>query len=112
MSKKATGKKAKVEKAVKLVVPVSMTACLDDKGENYLVEIEIPGASKESIDLKMLDDIVQVKAERKDSVYLGHIHFPLRVDPKKAVAEFTEGLLSVKVPVVEKREPATTVPIK
>jgi HSP20 family molecular chaperone IbpA len=111
MSKK-TAKKEKVEKAAKFVVPVVMTACLDDKGENYLVEIEIPGASKESIDLKMLDDIVQVKAERKDSLYLGHLHFPLRVDPKKADAEFNEGLLTVKVPVVEKREPPTTITIK
>ncbi len=110
MSKKPVGKKEK--KAVKPVVPVAMTACLDDKSENYLVEIEIPGASKKTIELKMLDDIIQVKAERKDSVYLGHLHFPLRVDPKKAEAELSEGLLTVKVPVIEKREPPTTITIK
>ena len=112
MSKKTISKKAKVEKAAKPVVAVVMTAWLDDKVENYLVEIEIPGASKESIDLKMLDDIVQVKAERKDSMYLGHLHFPLRVDPKKAEAEFNEGLLTVKVPIAEKRERPTTITIK
>ncbi len=108
MSKKTAGKKAKDEKALKPVVPIAMAACLDDMGENYLVAIEIPGASKASIDLKMMHDIVQVKAERKDAVYLGHLHFPLRVDPKRAEAEFIEGLLTVKATVVEKREPATT----
>lgn len=100
------------EKIEKPVIPAEMFACLDDKSENYMVEIELPGVKKENIELKMLDDIVQVKAERKNSMYLGIMHFPFRVDPKKAEAKYEEGLLSINVPVQEKRTSATTIRIK
>jgi HSP20 family protein len=115
-------KPAKVEKPVivskkeevvaKPVIPAEMFACLDDKSENYMVEIELPGVRKENIELKMLDDILQVRAERRNLMYLGVLTFPFRVDPKKAEAEYAEGLLSIKVPVQEKRAPPTTVRIR
>jgi len=102
----------KEEKVEKVTVPAQMFACLDDTGENYLVEVELPGVSKKNIELNMHEDLVMVKAERKDLTYLGHLHFPLKVNPKKAEAVFTQGLLAVKVPVKEKRSPPVSVKIK
>jgi HSP20 family molecular chaperone IbpA len=43
---------------------------------------------------------------------IGHLHFPLKVNPKKAEATFKQGLLSVTVPVKEKRAPPTAIKIK
>jgi HSP20 family molecular chaperone IbpA len=43
---------------------------------------------------------------------VGHLHFPLRVNPKKAEAAFKQGLLTVKVPVKEKRGPHVSIKIK
>jgi len=108
MSKKAE----KVEKAEKPTVPAQMFACLDDKGVNYIVEVELPGVLKKDIELSMHDDLVHVRAQRKDLTLLGHLHFPLKVNPKKAEAAFTQGLLAIKVPVKEKRGPPTTIKIK
>jgi len=102
----------KEEKVEKVTVPAQIFACLDDKGENYIVEIELPGVSKKNIELAMQDDLVQVRAERKDLTFLGHLHFPIKVNTKKAEAVFTQGLLSVRVPVKEKRAPPTIIKIK
>ena len=104
---------SKIEEMVaKQVIPAEMFACLDDKNENYMVEIELPGVRKENIELKMLDDILQVRGERRNYMYLGIMQFPFRVDTRKAEAEYAEGLLSIKVPVQEKRASPTTVRIK
>jgi len=108
MSKKTE----KTEKVEKLAVPPEMFACLDDTGQNYLLEVELPGVSKKNIELSMHEDLVHVKADRADVVFLGHLHFPLKVNPKKAEAAFTQGLLTLKVPVKEKRSPPTTIKIK
>ncbi len=96
----------------KVTVPARMFVCLDDKAENYLVEIELPGADKSSIELNMYEDLVSVRATRSDAMYVGHRHFPLRVQPKKADATFKQGLVKVKVPVKEKPSPAVRVEIK
>jgi len=105
-------KPSKTEKVEKVAVPAEMFACLDDKGENYIVEIELPGVEKKNIELTMHEDMVTVRAERQDITLLGHLHFPLKVNPKKAEATFKQGLLAVQVPVKEKRGPPTTVKIK
>ena len=108
MSKKAS----KEEKMQKPTLPIEMYACLDDKGENYIVEIVLPGVDKKNISLQMHDDLVSVRAERADAALIGHLHFPLKVHQKKAVARFKQGLLMVQVPVKEKRVPPASIKIK
>ena len=109
MSKKEMKKAEKTEKAT---IPVQMFACLDDKGANYLVDIELPGVNKKDIELSMHEDLILVRAERPDQTYMGHLHFPLKINPKRAEATFKQGLLSVIVPVKEKRAPPISVKIK
>jgi HSP20 family molecular chaperone IbpA len=111
MSKK-TEKKEKTERTEKVAVPPEMFACLDETGKNYLLEVELPGVSKKDVELSMHEDLVHVKASRADVVFLGHLHFPLRVNPKQAKAAFTQGLLTVKVPVKEKRAPPVSIKIR
>ena len=108
MSQKAS----KEEKMQKPTLPIEMFACLDDKGENYIIEIALPGVDKKNINLQMHDDLISVRAERTDAAFVGHLHFPLKVHPKKAVAKFKQGLLVVQVPVKEKRGPPVSIKIK
>lgn len=96
----------------KVVVPPHMFACLDAKGENYVVEVELPGVEKEDIDLKMHEGIIHVIACREDLEFHGHLHFPIKVNPKKAKAKFSNGLLKVEVPVKEKRGPPTKIEVE
>jgi HSP20 family protein len=105
-------KESKEEKIAKPATPAEMFACLDDTGANYLVEIELPGVEKKNIDLKMHEDLISVRAERTDVAFMGHLHFPLRVNPKKAKATFKQGLLLVQVPVKEKRSPPLSIKVK
>ncbi|UCE15940.1 MAG: Hsp20/alpha crystallin family protein [Candidatus Bathyarchaeota archaeon] len=96
----------------KVVVPPHMFACLDANGENYIVEVDLPGVKKKDIDLNMHEDIVHIVANRKDLEFHGHLHFPIKVDPKKAAAKFSNGLLKVEVPVKEKRNPPMKIEVK
>ena len=41
-----SGKRSKAVKREKVAVPAEMFTCLDDKGENYLIEIELPSVEK------------------------------------------------------------------
>ncbi len=89
-----------------------MFACLDAKGANYIVEVELPGVKKKDIDLSMHEDITHILAEREDLAFHGHLHFPLKVNPKKANAKFSNGLLRVEVPVREKRSPPLKIEVE
>ena len=89
-----------------------MFACLDAEGENYIVEVDLPGVKKKDIDLSMHEDIMHVLAEREDLAFHGHLHFPIKVDPKKARAKFSNGLLRVEVPLKEKRSPPIKIEVK
>ncbi len=96
----------------KVVIPPHMFACLDDKGVNYLVEVELPGVKKKDIELSMHEDIIHVQADRKDLEFHGHMHFPLKVNPKKAKAQFNSGLLKVTVPLKEKLVPPMKIKVE
>ena len=98
--------------AEKVVVPPHMFACLDAEGENYVVEVDLPGVNKEHIDLSMHEDIIHILAEREDLAFHGHLHFPIKVYPKKAKAKFSNGLLRVEVPLKEKRSPPIKIEVK
>ena len=100
------------DKYEKIVVPPHIFACLDDEGENYAVEVELPGVNKEDISLTIDEDVIHVVADRDDFQYHGHLHFPYKVKPKKAKAEFSSGLLKVAIPLRDKRKPATKIEIK
>lgn len=95
-----------------IVVPPHMFACLDAKSQNYVVEVDLPRVKKKDIDLSMHEDIIHVIATRTDLTFRGHLHFPLKVIPKKAEAKFSDGLLRVTVPVKEKTAPPINIPVK
>ena len=98
--------------AEKVVVPPHMFACLDAEGENYVVEVDLPGVKKKDIDLRMHEDIIHILAEREDLAFHGHLHFPIKVSPNKAKAKFSNGLLRVEVPLKEKRKPPIKIEVK
>jgi len=89
-----------------------MFACPDAEGENYVVEVDLPGVKKKDIHLSMHEDIIHVIAEREDLAFHGHLHFPIKVNPKKARAKFNNGLLRVKVPLKAKRTPPIKIEVK
>ncbi|MFX1487055.1 MAG: Hsp20/alpha crystallin family protein [Promethearchaeota archaeon] len=91
---------------------------LIDKGDKYVVRAELPGYSKDMIDVELNKDMVSLKAEKKTEEeekttdYLHRertytacqrtINFPEEVDPSKADATMKDGILELRMP---KKEP-------
>lgn len=91
---------------------------LEDTGEGYTVTAEVPGLSKDQVNLNITKDSLEISGEiseekeEKDKNYLHRersyqsfrrcIVFPEEVIPEKADAEIKKGVLTLKVP---KKEP-------
>ena len=91
--------------------------------KEMIVEADIPGVKDEDVDVEIEDDKVIIRGERKhqeetkredyyhmESSYGSFsrvIGLPNYVDADKANAEVKDGILTVKVPKVEARQPKT-----
>jgi HSP20 family protein len=73
----------------------------NDDHSLYHVEIELPGADKSSIKLKMHEDSFFIKAETEDTIYIGSYTTCCDIDPSKAKAIYKNGLLKIDVPFME-----------
>ncbi|MEM3726374.1 MAG: Hsp20/alpha crystallin family protein [Candidatus Bathyarchaeia archaeon] len=63
--------------------------------EKYTVEIELPGATKENINLEVAETNLCLSAPRNDVEYFGCWIFAHEVKPKQTKASFKNGLLTV-----------------
>lgn len=75
----------------------------------YSIIIELPGVSKDNIDLKATEDSLKVNATRKsirepekEMKYQRRFDFKRNIIPEGIKAKFNEGLLHLILPVMEK----------
>lgn len=92
--------------------------------ENELViKAELPGISKKDLDISLEDDVLKIKAEKKEEkeegengttdytrerrfgTYTRYMTLPARVDAEKVSATLKKGVLEIKLPKAE--EPAS-----
>lgn len=89
-----------------------------DNGREFLVRADLPGVSKDDVELNVTSDRIEIKAEAKRqyegkekgydyhegsySALQGTLPFPEEVLPDQAEASLKDGLLEVRIP---KREP-------
>jgi HSP20 family protein len=80
--------------------------------DQIIVSIDLPGVTKENIDVKSTEDTLTIKAKMTECVRLMHhgkkevefenyrksIKLPNTVDPAKAQASFKNGVLQVRLP--------------
>ena len=97
--------------------PVEMV----DKGNELLVKAELPGISKEEVELTVLGDTLTIAGEKKlpiegdDVNYIRHerphgrfrrlIDLPYSVDHGKVSATYKDGILAVTLPKAEEAKP-------
>lgn len=90
---------------------------LEDTGTDYAVRVDLPGAKKDDIVVRFLDQTLDVRAEKekvveahkKNYVYRGRteesysrrVSFPTPVRTEKAEAKLVDGVLTVTVPKVK-----------
>lgn len=101
-------------------------ATITERGDAYLIEIAMPGAKPEDLEVRVTGNDVLVKSTRcikrhgdgekrcMDELPQGKafrlFEFPARLDSAKATAELRDGLLRVSVPVCP-AEPGRVVPV-
>ncbi|MEM0367601.1 MAG: Hsp20/alpha crystallin family protein [Candidatus Nitrosocaldus sp.] len=80
---------------------------ISETDEEVIVTLDIPCASKESIELKATEDTLFIRARMDRCVTFSNVEFenysksvrlPARVEPKHARASFRNGVLQVRLP--------------
>ena len=98
---------------------------VSETAEEYRIEAELPGVKQEDFELKVDDGVLTLRGERREekeekakkyhrveSSY-GSFTLPADADQDKVAAEYTDGLLKVRIPrTAPKESNARTVEIK
>jgi HSP20 family protein len=83
---------------------------IEDAGEYYLIQVELPGVDKKDINLEADDHRIYIKVEKKEeenrekqfsSKYYGTqivIGLQEQVDPEKIEVSYQNGLLEIRAP--------------
>jgi len=84
----------------------------DDKGENLIIEVALPGVEKKDISFKIAEDVFYVDAKKEGIRYWDSYMLCCPVDSEKAAAKYSNGLLNVTVPYKLMSEKLTEVKIE
>lgn len=90
------------------------------RGENVWVHIDLPGVTADAIDIDVERSVLTVSAERAypreegDQFYLNErrqgtfrrqVHLGEHLDTEAIEADYADGVLTLRIPVVEKAKP-------
>jgi len=92
----------------------------EDEGSQLKLTANLPGLSEKDLDLKLTTDRMMLRGERKVTVPEGYkvrrserqayvvernIRLPVKIDPDKAEASLTNGVLTVTLPKADAAQP-------
>jgi HSP20 family molecular chaperone IbpA len=89
-----------------------ISAFPDDKYENLLIEVVLPGVEKKDVSFKLTSDSFYVSGKKEGVSYLDSYSTGCPVVPEKAVAKYSNGVLKVTVPYQEPLEKLVDVKIE
>ncbi len=80
----------------------------------YIIRViaEIPGVTKEDIDLRVKEDKLTISVDTKERKYFKEVELLARVDPKSVDASYQNGVLEVTLRRLEEEKPGEKVNIK
>ena len=91
-----------------------------EKDDEFIVKTELPGVSEKDIEVTFEDDVLTVKAEKKDEAeedatkrtherfygqYYRSMFIPFHIESGKILASFKDGVLEVRLPKAEEAKP-------
>jgi len=77
--------------------------------DKFVLEVALPGVSKDAIKIKAMEDYFTLRAERENIIYTLDLDLNFRIEPTKVTSEYTEGLLHVEFERYKPLEKAFTV---
>ena len=84
----------------------------DDNYENLQIEVILPGVEKKDISFKIDESSFYVAASKEGVTYLDSYSIACPVDPEKATAKYSNGVLKVTVPYIKPRDNLVSVKIQ
>ena len=91
--------------------------------EEYVIQVEVPGITKENVKVNVMDGILRIEGERRQEkeekgkkfhriercygTFLRTFGLPEYVDETQVRAEFKEGILTIRLPKTQKAKPKT-----
>lgn len=90
------------------------------RGEDVWVHVDLPGVSPDSLEINVERDVLTIEAQRRwtlqegDRVYLNErpqgsyrrqVHLGDGLDAEKIEANFSDGVLTLRIPVAERAKP-------
>lgn len=96
------------------VLRYSPSICVytDEKCENAIIEVALPGVEKKDVSFKISDSGFYIRASKEGVEYADSYAFCDPVEPEKAAANYSNGLLKVTVPYKQPVEKLVDVKIK
>jgi HSP20 family molecular chaperone IbpA len=93
---------------------VSPDVCVfsDENRETLNIQIELPGVDKNNIDLQFYEDGFYVVAKGENTRYMGSYSIIFPVQPEKAIANYSNGLLTINIPFKKPFQPGVKVRIE
>jgi HSP20 family molecular chaperone IbpA len=77
---------------------------VDDKTDDMMVILEMPGVNKEDIEITVTDAVLTVVAESENRKYKRSFSFSKEFDPTKTKASFNNGVLEITLKTIETEE--------
>jgi len=82
----------------KRVPSMAPVMTVDHDRERYKIEVELPGVSRDGIDLEVSETTMCVKAGRGDAEFSGCYFLPHPADIEGVDAAYEDGVLYVSIP--------------
>ena len=105
-----------------IVFRTTFSPALDmyEEKDELVIKAELPGVEKDSLDISLEDDVLHIKAEKKEEKdedakyyacerfygsYHRSLYLPFPVDAKKVSATFEGGVLEMRLPKAKEAKP-------
>ena len=108
-------------RALECVGPGPLRVDVREDGENLVIEAEVPGLSKEDVEITVENDTLTIGGKYKESTEEKNAHYHVRerrqgefsrsfrlpetADGENVTAELTDGVLTLRVPTREEAKP-------
>tara|TARA_A200000159_G_C7333037_1_gene343787 strand:+ start:2059 stop:2373 length:315 start_codon:yes stop_codon:yes gene_type:complete len=71
---------------------------ISDKGDFYQLKVELPGFSKDDVEVEVTDDLLNIETKSKDSKKKFSVKLMKKVYTENISCEMDKGLLLVELP--------------